>query len=140
MDRVLMNIHPGTLDKAAFLEGPRSLAELYCTIGLTEEKISVSKESERIELDMSVRRGSRVEPREAPCPARCNQDRPRTQPVKCWVCGQPGHCQRNCPSGPAGRQTGSGPEVRWPPGQAPKLFMYGYGCTFRIAVVGHGGP
>ena len=81
MDRVLMNLHPGILDNAAFLERPRSLAELYRTIGLNEEKISVSKEREQMELDTRARRGGRVEPREATHPTRRNQDRPGTWPV-----------------------------------------------------------
>ena len=44
VDHVLMNLHPSILEKAAFLDRPQSLRELYRMIGLMEEKISVSKE------------------------------------------------------------------------------------------------
>jgi len=64
VDRVLINLHSGILDKAAFSMRPRYLAEFYRTIRLIEDKISVTKERERIELETRARRGGRVELRE----------------------------------------------------------------------------
>ena len=34
VDRILMNLHPDIAAKAAFMDRPRSLKELYCTIDL----------------------------------------------------------------------------------------------------------
>jgi len=41
VDRILMNFHPDVLAKAAFLDKPRCLKDLYRVVGLIEEKVYV---------------------------------------------------------------------------------------------------
>ena len=60
VDRVLMNLHPSILDKAAFLDRPWSLRELYRIIGHMEEKMSVSKERERVEQERRAENEGRI--------------------------------------------------------------------------------
>jgi hypothetical protein len=68
VDRIIMNFHPGVLAQAAFLDGPRSLKELYNVVGLLEEKFSVAGERRRME-DASLRsRGGMVFPGTRPVP------------------------------------------------------------------------
>jgi hypothetical protein len=45
--RIVTNLHPSILAKAAFLERPHSRAQLYSAVGLIEEKFSVLRERQR---------------------------------------------------------------------------------------------
>jgi len=60
VDHVVMNLHPSILEKAAFLDRPRLLRELYRMIGLMEEKMSLSKERERVEEERRAENGDRI--------------------------------------------------------------------------------
>jgi hypothetical protein len=46
-DRVVMNIHPSVLAHAAFMERPKSRAELMRAVALIEERTAVAKERQR---------------------------------------------------------------------------------------------
>ena len=107
VERVLMNFHPDVLAKAAFLDRPRSLNELYRAVGLIEEKISVSNERQRAEPEARRQSGGAGWPRDVPRTSRRRQDRAGAATTKCWSCGEPGHYQRSCPqrtSRPGNRQ------------------------------------
>jgi len=91
-----MNLHPDVLEKAALLDSPRSLKDLYRLVGLIEEKVAVSNERQRLEHDARGECRGGVEPRDMPRAARRRQERPRTGSARCWSCGQDGHYQRGC--------------------------------------------
>jgi len=113
VDRILMNFHPDILAKAAFLDRPQCLKDLYRVVGLIEEKISVSTERERTEQEARRQSGGAGEPRDVPQTARRRQERPGAAATKCWSCGQPDTIRGIAPRGPRGWETG-----KWPSGRA----------------------
>ena len=96
-DRIVMNFHPSILARAAFLDKPRSLKELYRMVGLIEEKFSVAKERERVEKPFNLSSSSRVGPRNASRVAPVQSRALASASARCWICGQSGHFRRKCP-------------------------------------------
>jgi len=92
-----MNFHPSILARAAFLDKPRSLKELYRMVGLIEEKFSVAKERERVEKPFNLSSSSRVGPRNASRVAPVQSRALASASARCWICGQSGHFRRKCP-------------------------------------------
>ena len=97
VDRLLMNFYPDILAKAAFLDRPQSLKNLYRVVGLIEEKVSVAKERWQLEQDACGECWGGAEPWKVPRTAWQRQQRPGTVSARCWSCGQVGHYQRGCP-------------------------------------------
>jgi len=140
VERVLMNFHPDVLTKTAFLGRPRCLKELYRVVGLTEEKISVSNERQRVESEARRQSGGAGGPRDVPRTSRRRQDRAGAATTKCLSCGEPGHYQRSCPQRtlrPENRQ--GGPAVTPPPGQVLELAEESYWYALRLTAVGNVG-
>jgi hypothetical protein len=89
-----MNLHPSIFVHTALLDRPRSLKDLYRVVGLIEEKSSVTRERQRVEVAPRSPVNTRAPPRETlrPTPARAG-----VRAMSCWGCGQTGHGKRNCP-------------------------------------------
>lgn len=93
VQRVIMNLHPSTLNLVSLVNTPKSRRELAVMASLVEEQSAVLNERQR---------ALRVNP---------NPDRARgrppdlvvkngpvsRRPVKCWDCGRIGHVRGNCP-------------------------------------------
>jgi hypothetical protein len=97
VDRVVMNSHPSILGQAAFVDKPRTVKELYRTVGVLEEKSAVAKERRRVEFESrSLKsRGAKVSDAHRVSSGRVTA--PATTQNRCWDCGSFGHIRRNCP-------------------------------------------
>ena len=66
MDTILINVHPDVLARAAFVDRPRCLTDLFRAIDLIDEKISVSKERQAVQPAAWRQNRSIGEPRDVP--------------------------------------------------------------------------
>ena len=94
VDRVVMNLHPSIFVHTALLDRQRSLKDLYRVVGLFEEKSSVARERQRVEVAPRSPANTRATPRDAPRPT---PPRAGVGAMVFWGCGQTGHGRRNCP-------------------------------------------
>jgi hypothetical protein len=53
VERVVMNLHPSTFVHTSLLDRPKSLVELNRIVGLIEEKSSIARERQRVEVSQA---------------------------------------------------------------------------------------
>jgi hypothetical protein len=117
VERVIMNFHSHILGQAGFLEKPRSRNELYCLVGLMEERFSILKERSR-----SSQEGARAHDRAVAgvLPGVPGVDRgPRQRgPLGAGIAANWVTLDEPVPGIVSRRETRSSPEADRPPGKS----------------------
>ena len=116
-ETVVMNFHPDILAKAAFLDRPRSVKDLFRVVSLIEEKVSIANERHRLEQKILGERSGGMESRDGTrAPGR--DSRGQGQVLRgAGNMDKQGITRRGVRREPRGRETGNGQEAGRPPGK-----------------------